>query len=192
LYKKIISIDPGLHGAISILDLEKNILSIYKMPIHPEQLKEKTKSGKQKIRNKYTVSEVANIFKPHIFNSIVLIEKVATRPTDSPIAAFTFGYGVGMLHGILETLGIPYEQILPQVWQHHFRLLGEDKNASRQKASDILPLCTDYWKLKKDDGLAESLLIGVYYIQKNGIDINLEKILPDDTLLVKNKRIKKI
>ncbi|UOF76915.1 holliday junction resolvasE [Bacteriophage sp.] len=48
---------------------------------------------------------------------IIGIEKVGAMPGQGVTSMFSFGFGCGMLEGVIQTLGLPYVKITPQTWQ---------------------------------------------------------------------------
>ena len=49
----------------------------------------------------------------------------------------------------------------PQVWKRRFNLTS-DKDASRARASELLPAHAHLWPLKEHDGRAEAALLALY------------------------------
>jgi crossover junction endodeoxyribonuclease RuvC len=96
-------------------------------------------------------------------------------PRDGVAAAFSFGKGYGILLGVVATLGIPYTCVTPRTWKSKY-LLFADKNASRQRATELFPNCAAFWKLKKHDGLAESALLAHF----NCAEQDLDDVVPGD------------
>ena len=91
------------------------------------------------------------------------VEKVGARPTDGGTSAFRFGESSGKVKAVLEALRIPYSRVVPAVWKHHFRLLKQDKDASRLLAIKLFPSAADQLKRKKDNGRADALLLALWH-----------------------------
>lgn len=103
------------------------------------------------------------------FAICVVVEHVGGIPGQSAPAAFNFGENAGFIHGVLETLEIPYELVRPQKWKKEFSCTS-DKNTSINVAKRLFPeidlrkspRCT-----KDHDGLAEALLMAEYARRRN-------------------------
>jgi crossover junction endodeoxyribonuclease RuvC len=48
---------------------------------------------------------------------LVVIEKVGAMPGQGLVSTFTFGYGTGLIVGVLEALSLPYRMVTPQAWK---------------------------------------------------------------------------
>ena len=75
---------------------------------------------------------------------------------------FRFGIALGVLHGIVAAARIPIEPATPQVWKRHFDLIGQDKEAGRQKAIHLSPKSAHLFSRKKDHQRADALLMARY------------------------------
>lgn len=98
----------------------------------------------------------------------VYLELVSSSPQMGVTSSFAFGRGFGGLENLFAVFEWPLEYVTPAVWKRHFKL-GRDKEASRSKASLIMPADTGLWTPKRGDvtklqaeGRAEAALIAVY------------------------------
>lgn len=72
-------------------------------------------------------------------------------------SAFTFGYGNGLLRGLLIAAAIPIEMVPPQRWQKELNCMTRgNKNVSKNRAQEIWP------NEKITHAIADSLLIAEY------------------------------
>ena len=101
-----------------------------------------------------------------------VIENVSSRPGQAH--QFSFGRGFGMVLGVLETLGVGYSLTSPAQWKPAMGLRRlpdesqqQNKSRARQLASKLLPEHADKFVRVKDDGRAESYLLGRFFIFKN-------------------------
>ena len=90
----------------------------------------------------------------------VVIEDVHALPKDGPVQAFTFGYGLGLLHGICQVCDLSVVNVPPHVWKSKYGL-NSDKHKSRAVASRFFPHNASVWSRAKDDGRAEAALLGL-------------------------------
>ena len=129
---KIIGIDPGLSGAIAILENNK-VLRIFDMPVMSEG-----KKNKRQINSALLV----NILKDNISNNeeiSVVIEQVNAMPGQGVTSMFNFGQTFGAIKGICAALQLPIFFVRPSKWKKHFELINSSKDASRTKAIEMYP-----------------------------------------------------
>jgi crossover junction endodeoxyribonuclease RuvC len=152
----IISIDPGLTGAIAYFTNEGLLNYIEDMPITAKI------NGKGNQVNANLLSEL------FVDVDRAIIERVHAMPGQGVTSVFSFGRSLGVIEGILAANQIPIEWITPQKWKKHFSLLGKPKDASRTLAIELYPNHLDLFKRKKDNGRSDAVLIGLSCIG-NGI-----------------------
>jgi len=100
---------------------------------------------------------------------LAALEKVGAMPGQGVVSMFTFGQNVGVWHGILAALSIPYVCPRPQEWQRGLldRKAGKDtKTASLATARRLFP-DADLGR-KKDHGRADALLLA-WWARRQGI-----------------------
>lgn len=104
----IIGIDPGRNGGIVGLTNGK-INTISKMPYNFLDMKG------------YFTDDlgIPIMDKEKVY---VFLENVHSRPTDGVRAAFTFGYHVGQVDGVLDMLDVNVNRVNPTEWMGHFEL----------------------------------------------------------------------
>lgn len=156
-----IGIDPGLQGAIAFIDVDNQRLHTCPTPVYVEKVR-----GKKKTM--YDVPAMARLLSlPAELVSMVYIEHVSAMPGQGVTSMFRFGFGYGLWIGMLGACRFPYKTLTPRSWKPKYDL-GSDKEMSRQVASTIFPLCTNFWRLKKHDGLAEASLLA----HRSALDAN--------------------
>ena len=139
---KIIGIDPGLSGAIAILENNK-VLRIFDMPVMSEG-----KKNKRQINSALLV----NILKDNISNNeeiSVVIEQVNAMPGQGVTSMFNFGQTFGAIKGICAALQLPIFFVRPSKWKKHFELINSSKDASRTKAIEMYPKLSSELAKKK-------------------------------------------
>lgn len=150
---RYIGIDPGLSGAFCLLDTEYGS-TVADMPTIDTIVNGK----KRRQINPYAVRDIIIQFGP---TDMVVIEKPATRPGESPIAALSYGIGYGTIIGILVALDRPHQAVRPQVWTKELEV-GADKDEHRFMAMRLFPELGDRLARKKDDGRADAALIAYW------------------------------
>ena len=159
-----IGIDPGLDGAVAVLDAEGRILACNNTPT----LTIKVGRGN---RRQYVVAQMVSLLQYYggAPNAVVGLEFVRAMPDQGVTSMFSMGRGVGLWEGIITALGFPLIQITPQVWKRAMLGpgMGSDKNASILQALALFPTqAPALLTRKKDHNRAEALLIAEYLRRK--------------------------
>ena len=152
----IIGIDPGVSGAISILD-GKKIIEIFDMP---------TMIDGKKNKKQVNGAQVTNIIKEKLNSAnevIVVVEHVNAMPGQGVTSMFNFGQSFGVIKGICSALSLPIYFVRPTKWKKHFNLIKTNKDASRTKVIEIYPKISDKLSRKKDSNKADAILIARYF-----------------------------
>lgn len=144
--KNILGIDVGMSGALSFYDGTE--LMCYRMPTF-ERNKTHRLDGRR-------IAEIVKTNQP----THAWIEQVNAFGMGAT-SAYNFGFGCGLIEGVLSSLGIPFSYVTPQVWKKAMQC-PTDKSAARMRATQLLPAFADNWALKRDDGVAEASLIALY------------------------------
>lgn len=156
--KFYIGIDPGLDGAIAVLNEKGALIDVFDMST-VEVLVGKT------VKRKVAPAAIVDDLKPYVFQEEckAIIEKVAARPGQGVASMFGFGRSLGVLEGVLAGMGVPYELVAPPTWVKAMRVT-KGKDGSRQRAMEIWPDKAAYFKRVKDDGRAEAALMALFLI----------------------------
>ena len=149
-----IGIDPGLTGAVAAIDGSSGFMAVWDMPTIG-QGRGKTLDAEQLVYELDSLNLGA-------LSAIAIIERVASRPAQGVASTFKFGYGAGVIEGILAALPIRYRFVTPRQWKAHLGLIGCDKHASRDKAASVFPAAADQLRRAKDHGRAEAILLAAY------------------------------
>jgi crossover junction endodeoxyribonuclease RuvC len=149
-----IGIDPGLHGAIAILDQAGELVSVSDLPV----IRDLSLAW---IDGRALQSIVLNALSGRPCRAIV--ERVSSMPGQGVASSFLFGVGFGSVLSVLQALHVPLEFVTPAVWKRSYGL-GRDKHASLHKARLMYP--TAELHLAKHDGRAESLLLARYALNR--------------------------
>ena len=102
----------------------------------------------------------------------IIIEDVHSMPKQGVKSMFNFGRKKGEVEAMCYILNIKPIWIIPQQWKKHFNLINEPKNKSCEVANKLEPTIKCFGSRGGClDGVADSYLIGKYYIEKelNGI-----------------------
>ena len=152
----IIGIDPGISGAISIIE-NKKILEVYDTPTMIDGKKNKRQINSAQVTS--IIKERLNINK----EVIVVVEHVNAMPGQGVTSMFNFGQSFGVIKGICAALSLPIYFVRPTKWKKHFNLIKTNKDASRTKVIEVYPEISDKLKRKKDSNRADAILIALYF-----------------------------
>ena len=153
---KIIGIDPGLSGAIAVLENNK-VLNIFDIPVMSEG-----KKNKRQLNSALLV----NLLKENISKEeevAVVVEQVNAMPGQGVTSMFNFGQTFGALKGICAALELPIFFVRPSKWKKHFELINSSKDSSRTKVIEMYPYLSSQLSKKKDVNKSDAILIALYY-----------------------------
>ena len=152
----IIGIDPGISGAISIIE-NKKILEVYDTPTMIDGKKNKKQINSAQVTN--IIKETLNIGK----KVVVVVEQVNAMPGQGVTSMFNFGQSFGVIKGICAALSLPIYFVRPTKWKKHFNLIKTNKDASRTKVIEVYPEISSKLHRKKDSNRADAILIALYF-----------------------------
>ena len=152
----IFGIDPGVSGAISILE-NKKVLDVFDMPTMIDGKKNKKQVNGSQVVN--IIKERLNIEK----EIIVVVEHVNAMPGQGVTSMFNFGQSFGVIKGICAALSIPIYFVRPSKWKKYFNLIKTNKDASRTKVIEAYPGISSKLHRKKDSNRADAILIALYF-----------------------------
>ena len=161
---KIIGIDPGLSGAIAVMQ-DKIVINIYDMPVMAEG-----KKNKRQLNS----SQLVNIIKENIHEdeeTIVVVEQVNAMPGQGVTSMFNFGQTFGAIKGVCAALKLPIFFVRPSKWKKHFELINSSKDASRTKVIEMYPTLSGQLAKKRDVNKSDAVLIAKFYFETKLKDI---------------------
>ena len=142
-----IGIDPGVNGAIAVLE-DQQLIALFDMPVM-------NLSGKKQQVNAPKLAEIIGSGSPRADEAYV--EQVHSMPKQGVSSSFNFGVSYGVIMGVLGALQIPMVLVSPAVWKRRAGLTGKEKDASRTLAQQLYPAAP--LGRKKDIGRADAILI---------------------------------
>lgn len=143
----VIGVDPGLFGAIALVDSYGVLLDVEDMPVL---------NGNVSVQLLHDIDDWTHC-------SPVVIEDVHSMPKQGVASSFKFGRSKGVIEGYFAALGMPLRYVAPSVWKRDLKL-SRDKGASRQRAVELWPSKAGLFKRVKDDGRAEAALIAWWWV----------------------------
>ena len=159
---KIIGIDPGLNGAIALLE-DNKVKEIFDVPVMPEG-----KKNKRQLNSAQLVKMLKDIISENE-EIIVVVENVSAMPGQGVTSMFNFGQSYGILKGICSAMQLPIYFVRPAKWKKYFNLINSEKDASRTRAIEIFPYFSSNLSKKKDTNKADAILIASFYYETHKI-----------------------
>ena len=137
----LLGIDPGIRGALALLDKADSRVSVHDMPDTTD-----------------TLYDLIRSFPPV---SIGMIEKPFYPKIIGMKNAAKIAEAYGRIKAVLFICGIPMREVTPRDWKAALNL-SDSKAASRDLAGTFFPDDAEQWKLVKHDGRAEAALLAGY------------------------------
>ncbi len=157
---RVLGIDPGLSGALAVVDTCSDCLLISDIPT----VTVAHGKGKRAHINAWAMRRCIVNMGPI---DLAIIEKVSAMPRQGVTSTFRFGYAAGFCLGVVTGLGIRTELVTPQAWKKAMKV-GREKDQARQIITDLYPFNVDSFTRKKDVDRAEAALIAVYGLRTIG------------------------
>ncbi len=160
---KVVGIDPGLNGAIAILQ-DKKVLSIIDMPVMADG-----KKNKRQLNN----AQLAEILRKNTSDDdeiSVVVEQVNAMPGQGVTSMFNFGQTFGAIKGVCAALKLPIFFVRPSKWKKYFELINSSKDSSRTKAIEMYPYLSDQLAKKKDVNKSDAILIARFFVETRLLD----------------------
>ena len=153
---KIIGIDPGLTGAIAILE-DKKVTNLLDMPVMAEG-----KKNKRQLNS----AQLVNIIKENTLKEeeiVVVVEQVNAMPGQGVTSMFNFGQTFGAIKGVCAALELPIYFVRPSKWKKYFELINSSKDSSRTKTIEMYPTLSNQLSKKKDVNKSDAILIAKFF-----------------------------
>ena len=146
-----IGIDPGLSGAIVILE-DNFPVEWHRMPT--------MKTGSA---NRVNAAALGDILFTYLEKDpVAYVELVSSMPGNGVASMFSFGHSAGVIQGVLGAYRMPVTMVTPGQWKKRAGLVGQDKDASRTKAIHMWPSWRELDKKGAGQAYADAAFIAVY------------------------------
>lgn len=157
---KICGVDPGLNGALALLESADGPVRVVDCADMPRGLRGPT-SQKEQV-DILSLADILRRWKP----DVVALELVHAVQDSGAAGAFNFGHSFCAVEATTLTLGISLRMITPQSWKKTMGLHKTDKRASLAMAQRMFPDAP--LRLAKHEARAEAILIAMHLITKEG------------------------
>ena len=162
---RIFGIDPGLAGAIAILE-DNKVLNIFDMPVMAEG-----KKNKRQLNSAQLVNIIRGNTVPED-EVVVIVEQVNAMPGQGVTSMFNFGQTFGAIKGVCAALNLPIFFVRPSKWKKYFELINASKDSSRTKVIEMYPSLSNQLSKKKDVNKSDAILIARFYSETRSKDNN--------------------
>lgn len=158
--RKILGVDPGRAGGLSIIDEQLNLIACYAMPVF------KADDGKAKVCAR-SINEILSQYEI----DLAVVEKVGARPGQGVTSMFSFGDAFGVVRAISEINSARIIYPRPQEWRGYQSLSGLSKEQIAEVAFNIFGADQIYGRKNKagnrsvKDGISDSLMIAKYGVR---------------------------
>ena len=157
--RKILGIDPGLSGGLSIIDERFNLIACIPMPTI-------TLDGNKRRVDPRPVFDFIELHKPEL----AIVELVGARPGQGVVSMFNFGDAFGVVRSIAECLCPEVMYSRPQEWRGHQSLTGLSKEQIAEVAFEVFQAEQIYGKFRGGkravrDGISDSLMIAKFGVR---------------------------
>lgn len=154
---RYIAIDPGIYGAIAMID-SKGKAHIYDTPIliNPK---------KKKRAKEYDLIKARELLKRLTKKKAKIFIEGVHPFLGGKVPNFLLGRSRGLWEGLIVGLGLRYELVPMISWtRFHFgpKKREKKKKSNIRKAKKLFPKAKKYFILRKHDGRADALLIAEY------------------------------
>ncbi len=161
-----IGIDPGFEGAVSILDAQGELVTLWDMPLLDRKAKGRTRQVDVKALAALMVS-CRRLEAPEVY-----LEWPTTRPDEAAEASKRFGVGLGYIEALVAANAMDLTRVAPNKWKQDLGLPGKKHadytvtESKRMACSEVLRLVPNVERAHvfgpkggAKDGRAEAILI---------------------------------
>lgn len=152
-------IDPGLGGAVAVVDMDRwALVDLIDLPVF-EKPSESRKQGFMAYLDVHKLSSLIDMYAP--LTALACLEEPGAMPEQGLGSTFRFGHVCGQIHGVLAGHYIPVAPVKPGVWKSALAL-SSNKDESRMRAGLEFPAAKDLWAKKMHNDRAEAALLCAY------------------------------
>lgn len=157
-----IGIDPGLTGAIAVLNSSGACVFLSDCPTE--------KKSSKKVVSPEGISQLIAEIKKLRGRFYALLEEPIAMPRNGcsmgASSMLSFGRGAGIWEGALSMAKIEFDTALPSVWKRNiFKKSGSSKEDAIRTAKKLFPTAKKSLRLIKHHGRAEALLLALYLLR---------------------------
>ena len=152
-----LGIDPGLSGAIALVDSDGGLAMLEDMPTMAR--------GNGRVRHEVDAGGIAHLLRPHATDvTFGIVESASARPGQGVASMFSLGHSFGVVTSVLSCLNIAYELLAPTKWKRLAELPADKALvlAAARRRWPGAPLTR-----VKDHGRAEALFMALLAMRRH-------------------------
>lgn len=155
----IIGIDPGINGAIAVVDIEQmRCVAVEDLPAF-KKASAYRKSGEMSHLDVHKLAMIVDSYVKH--TCMAIIEEPGAMPRQGLSSTYRFGHACGQCHGVLAANYLTTIPVKPNVWKPALGLSG-DKSTSVDLARETFIGSKNWFRFKKHHDRAEAALLVLY------------------------------
>ena len=164
MLKCVVAVDPGISGGVAVLTSPTHVHCGFTMPVWKPKNKNLVQAFD--LNEKLRAAFAAIGQGPEGLEFV--IEEVAAMPKQGVVTTFQFGRALGAAEAIAGTFGCPIYWIPARRWKLGLHI-GKHKTAAMDHATSVFGTKARdrYWRLRKQDGIAEAALLGHYHFRRS-------------------------
>ena len=147
---RILGCDPGVSGALVLIDHVKDTCDVIDMPIN--KIDGKSRINHHALGNHIALLDI----------DLAVVEWVSASPQMGVVSAFNFGQSFASIVQALASAIVPYELVAPNVWTRAMGVKAKEPDSSRQRASQLMPQFSQHWPNKGHHGRSDAALLSLY------------------------------
>lgn len=155
----ILAVDPGINGAMALF-VRGHAELVIDMPTVIQRV---NRNNRRHPDNRALSSLMAAAIEHAGVRPLLIVERVSATPKDGSSRAFVFGRFFECVRQCGACYGLDQRTVPPNKWKQDLRL-GKEKAKSLDHARQLFPAFRNRLARVKDDGRAEALLIGHWYL----------------------------
>ena len=151
--KFVVGGDPGMTGALSLLDQHGNLIATADI----EGVDGRVDIGALRdhlVRWQKTVGI-----------DMAVVENVASMPKQGVSTTFKFGRATGVLEGVIQGMFIPMDRLTPAQWKSKMKMTGKAKDFPRQWCAQRWPTVEDFRPKLKGQARADAACIALAWLE---------------------------
>jgi hypothetical protein len=164
---RVLGIDPGLDGALAVLDLHQGGRILHLTTVTPTPTLDIT--VRKKKRRDYDVPGMWHLveeaaYPANVTVAMVGLEHQGPRPKEGVVSSYRTGHGYGLWRALVVAAQLPMTIVQPVVWRREFGLLRAGKQASIKAAVEGFPEYPS--SLTRHHGAADAILIAAFVARR--------------------------
>jgi crossover junction endodeoxyribonuclease RuvC len=156
-----IGVDPGITGALAVLQDGKHLLMLIDMPTVSSGKSVRVSRSVDSVGLSKAVGGLLAAYPLEYVSAIV--EKTFAMPGQGVSSTYSMGHSRGVVEGVFLTKGIPTQLVAPIVWKKKMGF-NSDKEFVRGEISKLFPTASLH--RKKDHDRAEAIGLALYLHQE--------------------------